>query len=161
MPSRVPLENDPLNGCIGCGPGNPRGLRLAFHREGDAVTSTLVAEASMQGWPRRLHSGVLYTALLETANWTVYGMKGRAGLPVRTGALALKRWVATGERLRLVGRLRETGPRGVAVTAEALDAEGAPVASVERDYDLPDAKEFAARMGYDALPPELDGLFPA
>ena len=155
------LENDPANGCIGCGPGNARGLRLAFHREGDVVVSRLDADASMQGWPRRLHSGVLYTALLETANWTVYGVKGRAGLPVRTGALSLARWVATGERLRLEGRLRDTGARAAAVTAQALDAEGRIVAGVERDYDLPNAAEFAARMGYDALPPELEGLFPA
>ena len=158
---REPLENDPLNPCIGCGPENPRGLRLAFHREGDVVTSALDAEPAMQGWPRRLHSGILYTALLETANWTVYGMKRRPGLPVRTGALALARWVATGERLRLVGRLRDTGARTATVTAEALDAEGKLVASLERDYDLPDGKEFAARMGYETMPAELDGLFPA
>ena len=158
---REALENDPLNGCIGCGPGNPRGLRLAFHREGDVVTSTLDADATMQGWPRRLHSGVLYTALLETANWTVYGLKARAGLPVRTSALSLARWIATGERLRLLGSLRDTGARTATVMAEARDGQGKTVASLERDYDLPDAVEFAARMGYDAMPPELEGLFPA
>ena len=151
-----PLENDPLNPCIGCGPENARGLKLAFHREGDVVVSTLDADASMQGWPRRLHSGVLYMALLETANWTVYGLKGRVGLPVRTSALSLTRWVATGERLRLVGALRDA-----TVVAEAHDGAGKVVASLERTYDFPDKKGFAARMGYDEMPPELEGLFPA
>jgi hypothetical protein len=87
------LENDPRNPCIGCGPRNPRGLRLQFRKEGDEIASGLLAEESLEGWPGRLHSGVLYLAMLDVANWTVYGLRNRVGLPIRTSALTLHRWV--------------------------------------------------------------------
>ena len=57
--SDVALENDGTNPCFGCGPGNPRGLRLSFHRVGDRVETMLLADVTMEGWPGRLHSGIL------------------------------------------------------------------------------------------------------
>lgn len=154
------LENDAANPCVGCGPGNPRGLRLRFERRGDAVVSRLAAEPSLQGWPGRLHSGVLYLALLEVANWTVYGLLGRVGLPVRTGALELRRWVAVGEGLDLEGRAPAPEARPLAVEARALDPQGREVARLERGYEFPGRREFMARMGYDRLPEVLAGLVP-
>src|SRR5438093_910717 len=62
--SGVTLENDQTNPCFGCGPGNPRGLRLSFRRMGDRVETSLLADVTMEGWPRRLHSGILSTAKL-------------------------------------------------------------------------------------------------
>src|SRR5256885_13201273 len=92
--SGMALENDEANPCFGCGPRNPRGLRLSFHRVGDRVETMLLAGVTMEGWPGRLHSGILYTAMLETANWTVFGITGRIGIPVRTSGLRLQRRVA-------------------------------------------------------------------
>src|SRR3989475_2259666 len=103
--SDVALENDGTNPCFGCGPGNPRGLQLSFHRVGDRVETSFLADVTMEGWPGRLHSGILYTAMLETANWTVFGVSGRIGIPVRTSALSLQRWVPTGTRLRIAGQV--------------------------------------------------------
>lgn len=152
------LPNDPRNPCIGCGPDNPIGLRLAFAREGSRVTTTLVVRPEFQGWPGRLHSGVLYTALLETANWTVYGTRGRVGLPTRTSALDARRWIAVGEALRLTGRAIESTGSPLKVAVVATDARGEAVATLEREYDLPSRSEFLQRMGYPDPPPELDGL---
>src|SRR5438093_6783828 len=81
----------------------------------------------MEGWPGRLHSGILYTAMLEAANWTVFGIAGRIGVPVRTSALNLKRWVPTGTRLRIVGRSKTTDPKGVSVALEAVTSDGLPL----------------------------------
>ena len=75
----VALENDETNPCFGCGPGNPRGLRLSFRRVGDCVETGFPAAVTMEGWPGRLHSGILHTAMLETANWTVFGVAGGSG----------------------------------------------------------------------------------
>ena len=159
-PDPVTLENDPRNACVGCGPEHPTGLRLAFRRKGDAVSTTLAATARHEGWPGRLHSGILYLAMLETANWTLYGLRGRVGLPVRTGALEAKRWVATGETLTLTGRLTPLGEASARARVEATDAQGAPVAALEREFDLPDRATFLKRMGYDTLPPGLEDLIP-
>jgi len=57
--SGMALENDEANPCFGCGPRNPRGLRLSFHRVGDRVETMLLADVTMEGWPGRLHSGIL------------------------------------------------------------------------------------------------------
>ncbi len=154
------LENSPENPCVGCGPQHPHGLRLVFSREGAEVRSALEATPDRQGWPGRLHSGLLYLALLETANWTLYGLRGRVGIPVRTSALEAARWIAVGERLALRGRLARDEPAAATVLVEALDASGRRVASLERAYDLPDRATFLARMGYDEAPPGLDEALP-
>ncbi len=159
-PSAVALDNDPRNPCMGCGPEHPTGLRLAFRREGDAVSTVLSATGRFQGFPERLHSGLLYLALLETANWTVYGLRGRVGIPVRTSVLDPKRWVATGERLSLVGRLAPSDETSARVRVEATDAQGTVVAILERDYELPDRAAFLTRMGYKSMPPAFEKDFP-
>jgi len=154
------LENDPRNPCIGCGPRNPRGLRLEFRRQGDRVVSEVLADPSLEGWPGRLHSGVLYLAMLDVANWTVYGLRNRVGLPIRTSALTLHRWVPTGTRLRLVG---VQGPSGsdadLLIRVEAHDG-AERVASLDREYALASRAEFVKRLGYDALPEVLREVVP-
>ncbi len=158
-PAPTVLANDSSNPCFGCGPEHPTGLRLKFQREGDAVTAAFAASGRYQGFPNRLHSGILYLAMLETANWTVYGLRDRVGIPVRTSALESKRWVATGEALILVGRIAPTDGEAVRVRVEATDAQGAVVASLERDYDIPDRATFLARMGYKTMPPAFESDF--
>lgn len=151
------LDNDPTNPCFGCGPGNPLGLRLAFEKEGPRIVSRLRVTDAMQGWPRRLHSGLLYLAMIETANWTVYGALGRIGLPVRTSALDAKRWVAVAETVTLSGTWDAAAK---SARIEAHDEKGALVAKLEREYALPTRAEFRERMGADSLPPEFEGLIP-
>lgn len=151
------LDNDPANPCFGCGPENPLGLRLAFESVGGRVRSRLRVTDAMQGWPRRLHSGLLYLAMIETANWTVYDALGRIGLPVRTSALDAKRWVAVGETVALAGTW-DAAARVARI--EAHDEKGALVAMLEREYVLPTRAEFRAKMGADSLPPEFEDLIP-
>ena len=159
-PGPVALENDPRNPCIGCGPEHPTGLRLAFRREGDIVTTSFAASGRFQGWPERLHSGILYLAMLETANWTVYGLRGRVGVPVRTGPLDAKRWIATGETLVLRGRLTSTDVTSAQAKIEAGDEQGTVVAMLERDYELLGRDAFLKRMGYETVPPALADALP-
>lgn len=151
------LENDDANPCVGCGPKNPMGLRLAFEQVDGATRSRLRVDAHMVGWPNRLHSGLLYLAMTETANWSVYGALGRVGLPVRTSALDAKRFVRVGETLTLIGRW-DAATRTARI--EATDEKGAIVAKLEREYVLPTRAQFRARMGEDALPPEFEELVP-
>lgn len=156
----APLENDPRNACVGCGPANPRGLRLRFERadDGSGAVAAFVPEAWMEGWPGTTHTAFLYMALVETMNWTAYALRGRVGLPSRTGALETRRRVATGDALALAGRARLDAPDALHAEAEARDPTGALVARLERDYTFPDAAEFARRLGLDALPPHVAEL---
>jgi len=152
------LENDSRNPCIGCGPNNPRGLRLEFRGDGKRIATDLIADETLQGWPERLHSGVLYLAMLEVANWTVYGLHDRVGLPVQTSALTLLRWVPTGTRLRLVG-VEHSRSADPTIQVEAHDEKG-PVARLDRSYVLTNRPEFEHRLGYKTLPKVLHELVP-
>jgi len=158
--SGMALENDEANPCFGCGPRNPRGLRLSFRRVGDHVETSFLADVTMEGWPGRLHSGILYAAMLETANWTVFGVTGRIGIPVRTSALSLQRWVPSGTRLRIAGRAKSTGPSSLTVALEAFTAHGQSVATLDRDFVLPNRQEFLDKMGYEEVPAAFAGLVP-
>jgi hypothetical protein len=158
--SGVALENDGKNPCFGCGPANPRGLRLSFRRIGDRVETDLLTDVTMEGWPGRLHSGILFTAMLETANWTVFGVTGRIGVPVRTSALNSRRWVPTGARLSIAGRTVSQGPSSLTVAVEAASSDGLSVATLDRDFVLPNRREFLERMGYEQVPEVFAGLIP-
>ena len=81
------------------------------------------------------------TAMLETANWTVFGITGRIGTPARTSGLRLQRWVPTGTRLRIEGRAKSTGPSSLTVALEAFTSDGQSVATLERDFVLPNRQE--------------------
>src|SRR5207247_8988686 len=129
----VVLENDETNPCFVCGPRTPRGLQLAFRRVGNRVETDLLADVTMEGWPGRLHSGILYTAMLEAANWTVFVIAGRIGVPVRTSALTLKRWVPTRTRPRLVGRSESTAATGGMVALEAVRLDTLCCMGLEQD----------------------------
>lgn len=123
------------------------------------MVSDLVADETLEGWPDRLHSGVLYLAMLEVANWTVYGLRGRVGVPVETSALTLARWIPTGTRLRLVGVELPSYEGDLDVRVEAR-VGGEAVASLRRSYALADRTEFKERMGYDRLPDVLEEVVP-
>lgn len=117
-----------------------------------------MAHETLEGWPGRLHSGVLYLAMLDVANWTVYGLHNRVGLPVRTSALTLLRWVPSGSRVRLVG-VEDPQTPDLTIRVEAEDGEG-PVARLDRSYVLANRAEFERRLGYEKLPEVLHEVVP-
>lgn len=149
------LENDAANPCFGCGPANPAGMRLRFSRDGDAVTSSFVAEERFQGFPGTLHTAFLYLALVETANWTVWGLLGRAGVPKATGPLETLARVRTGADVRTSGRLVAEDT----VRAEAV-VGGHVVAAIQRTYTFPDRAEAERLLPSAMAHPSMAGLFP-
>jgi len=45
--------------CFGCGPDNPRGLRLRIYQDGTDAVATFVPDAELSGYPDRMHGGVV------------------------------------------------------------------------------------------------------
>jgi len=84
----------------------------------------------------------------------------RIGVPVRTSALNLHRWVPTGTRLRIAGRARSTGVNRLSVAVETFTSDGEPLASLDRDFVLPNRREFLDKMGYEEIPEVFAGLIP-
>lgn len=155
----MPLENVASNPCIGCGPANPIGLHLEFEATPEGASSRFVAEARWQGFPGRMHSAVLYLALIETMNWSLHARTGRMGLPARTGALSMVRRVAVGDGVHLEGVVHEATGATAKVSASARTPEGAPIGSLDREYRLVNEDEFLRAMGYDELPEGYEGAF--
>lgn len=50
--------------CFSCGPRNPCGLKLWFHRDGNRVVTLFKGRKEHQGFPGYLHGGII-TALLD------------------------------------------------------------------------------------------------
>ena len=66
--------------CFGCGPTNPVGMKLHFHRDGeDAVVTTLHPRPGWEGAPGVLHGGLQATLIDELGAWTVVAVTGNFG----------------------------------------------------------------------------------
>lgn len=152
------MANVDSNPCIGCGPANPMGMHLVFEATAEGASTRFVAEPRWQGFPGRMHSAVLYLALLETMNWALYARTGRMGLPQRTSALTMTRRVIVGDDVHVEGRVTKLGDI-TAVEAHARTPAGEPIGSLDRDYRMVDEAEFLRVMGYDALPEGYEAAF--
>ena len=56
--------------CFGCGPANPKGLRIRSRVEGDRVVATWRAEPHHQAFPGILNGGIVGSLLDCHCNWT-------------------------------------------------------------------------------------------
>ena len=61
----------PGNACFGCGPANPKGLRLKSHIAADgSVVATFRPEAHHEAFPGVLNGGIIGALLDCHSNWT-------------------------------------------------------------------------------------------
>ncbi|MGC4000637.1 MAG: PaaI family thioesterase [Anaeromyxobacter sp.] len=60
----------PHNACFGCGPSNPRGLRVRSYRRGAEVVAEWQAEKHHEAFEGMLSGGVIGTLLDCHSNWT-------------------------------------------------------------------------------------------
>jgi uncharacterized protein (TIGR00369 family) len=73
-------EPNTYNGCFGCGPVNPVGLKLEFHRDGDIVVSRTVLASEYAGYRQFCHGGVVATLLDEAMGWALFHIGGHYGV---------------------------------------------------------------------------------
>src|SRR5690349_24564195 len=75
----------PHNACFGCGPSNPKGLRIKSRVEGDEVVADFTPQPHHLAFPGVLNGGII-GALLDchsnwTAAWTLMNAQGAASPP--------------------------------------------------------------------------------
>src|SRR5690242_13792272 len=70
MPRSLQETYAPGNACFGCGPSNPRGLRIRSFPEGDQVVATWQGESHHEAWPGTLNGGIVGALLDCHGNWT-------------------------------------------------------------------------------------------
>src|SRR5262245_58467982 len=114
--------------CFVCGAENPAGLRLRIYRDGTDAVATFVPAEVFQGYPDRLHGGIVGLLVDEML---VY-----AGAPHGMWAMTakvrywLRRPIPLSETLALRGRLVQRSDRGfravvaIHLPGEVLAAEG-------------------------------------
>jgi acyl-coenzyme A thioesterase PaaI-like protein len=120
----------PQNACFGCGPANPRGLRIRSFVRGEEVVADWQPEKHHEAFPGMLSGGITGTLLDCHSNWTAawHLMKAAgAGTPPCTVtaefAVKLLRPCPTARPVSLSAKVVEsTGDR--AVVEATLTAEG-------------------------------------
>ena len=60
----------PHNRCFGCGPSNPKGLRIKSFVEGDEVVATFRPEEHHEAFPGMMNGGICGALLDCHSNWT-------------------------------------------------------------------------------------------
>ncbi len=141
--------------CFGCGPNNPHGMRLRFHRDGDAVVTTLNAQPGWEGPPGIVHGGLQATLADEVGAWTVVTLTGCFGFTTSM-QLRFMRPARHDTPIDARGELieHEDGRARVRVT---LTQEGKRLLTGTASYTLPTLAQ-AERMLGSQLPPEWTHL---
>src|ERR1041384_5833230 len=67
--------------CFGCGPANPKGLRIRSFARGDEVVAEWQPESYHEAFPNMLNGGIICSLLDCHSNWTAtYHLMKKAGL---------------------------------------------------------------------------------
>ena len=70
----------PHNACFGCGPSNPKGLRIRSFPQGDEVVADWTPEPHHEAFPGVLNGGIIGSLLDCHCNWTAaYALMRQAG----------------------------------------------------------------------------------
>jgi acyl-coenzyme A thioesterase PaaI-like protein len=112
--------------CYACGEQNDRGLHMEFRRESDRTVCEYTPCAYQQGYPGRMHGGLVATMIDEAMGWAVYGARewgATARLNVRFRAP-----VRLDQVLRIEAWITRDRSRVIELHGEVRDAHGALLA---------------------------------
>lgn len=114
-----PILNVEDQTCFGCGAANSNGLQMTFHKDGHHVYSFLTVPASMGGWDRIVHGGILSTILDEIMGWTVIALLQKIGV-TKTMMVDFLRPVSVGQQLKVVGSVIEMPSERIATISGVI-----------------------------------------
>ncbi len=148
--------------CFVCGEGNPIGLGVRFVVEDGLVRVRTRLDPRFEGYPGRVHGGVITALLDETAGWACTVVVGRLCLTARISVRFLHP-VPGDEPIEVIGE--HLGSRGGFEQGRArlVDAEGRALASAEGQFSPVSPSLHAAivpelRMpGRPATPEDISG----
>ncbi len=108
----------PKSTCFGCGPANPKGLRIRSFAEGDELVAVWTPEAHHEAFPGVLNGGIIGALLDCHCNWTAAVHLMRAAGP----EAPLPSTVTADYAIKLKRPTPAGGP--VSLRARVVDAEG-------------------------------------
>ena len=122
--------------CYVCGKDNPLGLRIVFRTEGEgeAVVAEFTADDRRQGYPGRVHGGIVCALLDETMGWSPTLLTRRMCVTAELNVRFVKPAPA-GKLLRVIGRCVDASRRLYATEGQVLvSATGEVVARATGKY---------------------------
>lgn len=124
-----------FTGCFGCGPDNPRGLRLEFLRDGDAVVSHTSLGLEYAGYRNFIHGGVIAAILDEAMGWALLHIRGRYGV-TRSLTVDYRRPVRVASRLTVRASIDAFRTESAEISAMIRDHRGRVLASAASAWTL-------------------------
>ena len=132
----------PHNACFGCGPANPKGLRLKSFATPDGVRATFLPEPHHEAFPCVLNGGIIGALLDCHANWTaaitLMQARGEPSPPCTVTAdfrVVLRAPTPTGRPLTLLARPAPGEPSGDRCTVDAeLSCDGKLTATLRGTF---------------------------
>lgn len=146
------LELPRTNGCLGCGPGNPYGLRLNLRVDPNTGIVTVPFSPAQEhiGFEGIIHGGLLATVLDEAMVWAATWSGKRfcvcGELSVRFRAAA-----SVGSKLTVEAKVEYSRPKLIQVAATVRTPSGGVIAAGEGKY-VPLAPDQNERMMRTLIP---------
>jgi acyl-coenzyme A thioesterase PaaI-like protein len=133
VPEKLGLAEGAFNGCFGCGPDNPVGLKLAFERNGEVVRSRTTITRAYAGYRDFAHGGIVATMLDEAMGWAMLHVAGTHGV-TKALRVTYRRPVRVERPIVVVAKLASR--RGVDLVLEAHieDDRGRVLARAEGEW---------------------------
>jgi uncharacterized protein (TIGR00369 family) len=140
-----PLPNSA--GCFVCGGGNPRGLGVRFHVEGQVVVTEWVPHQDHCGYNDRVHGGVMAALLDETMGWAPCVVKHRFCVAAEIVIRYLKP-LPIGQPVRVWGEMTADRGRLCETRGEIVDEAGTVYARGTGKYSPLTEEQTRAVMEY-------------
>ena len=133
MVEKLALAEGTFNGCFGCGPDNPVGLKLAFEKTDGVVRSHTKITRAYAGYRDFAHGGIVATMLDEAMGWAMLHLAGKHGV---TKALRVqyRRPVIVERPIVLSARVTAQQASNVTLEARIEDERGRLLALAEGDW---------------------------
>ncbi|MCO6450378.1 MAG: PaaI family thioesterase [Caldilineales bacterium] len=121
--------------CFVCGIENPSGLHAHFYQIDETTCmGRFLPDNNHQGYPGRLHGGVMASMMDETLGRSVWGARGTDWGVTAELTIRYKAPVPLGQMLTVVGRVTEERRRFFAAEGELLLADGTVAATAEGKF---------------------------
>lgn len=132
--------------CFGCGIDNPIGLHMDFLTDGQRLYSFVTVPATMAGWDKTVHGGIVSTLLDEIMGWTVIYLLKKIGV-TRTITVEFKKPIQVEQPLTVIGSIDDkTSERQVVVSGELLTEDGTVCAKASGTFAAL-SSQAAVRLG--------------
>jgi uncharacterized protein (TIGR00369 family) len=130
---KLELAQGTFNGCFGCGPDNPVGLKLAFERTGDVVRSHTKIARQYAGYRDFAHGGIVATMLDEAMGWAMLHLAGRHGV-TKSLRVNYRRPVLVERPIVVIARVTHERDSAVILRAHVEDERGRLLAGAEGEW---------------------------